>query len=471
MERIELMLWKACMIGAAILALLIIIKLIKYRLGGERGKGLFKVENSSVHTLKGSGLAKSKHPEGFIFGNKGSNKVYLKNTEEGHITVFGGSGKGKTAALLIPSLRAWNSPFFAIDISGDISKNVEIPYDKKIVLEPENPTDSATYNVLYFADKAENPDEKREKIEELVMLIVEIPQNANDTQLYFLSTARKIFLACMLGFYDIGMDFTEICKTIYFNSITELVDMIAATGNALAVGYIKPLLDENEKNVAGAKNTLNGKIKLFADNSNMEKILTRDSNGYPGRNFNPTMLEEKRVFLKVSDVKQEFYNPFIHIVVAQLLDYISSRKYNQDKDERILIAIDEFASIGYLNVLSPFRKFRKNGANLCILTQSLADIDLVYSEKERKVILDNSNYIVVLSATDNSTREYFSSLIGKETVEKKSTSSGKGGTSTSISTQKEYVIEPEYWKKLGERLVVIHSSGYIKLQKNFYFKK
>ena len=43
----------------------------------------------------------------------------------------------------------------------------------------------------------------------------------------------------------------------------------------------------------------------------------------------------------------------------------------------------------------------------CILTQSLVDIDLVYSEKERKVILDNSKYIVVLDATDNGTREYF----------------------------------------------------------------
>ncbi len=468
MEKIELLLWKACIIGAFILATLIILKLIKNRLIGE-GKGLFMTSKGS--TLKGSGLLKEKSPKGFIFGKKGKSKVYLKNTEEGHITVFGGSGKGKTSALLIPSLRAWNSPFFVIDISGDISKNVEIEKEKKIILEPENPLSSATYNVFYFADKADGEDEKREEIEELVMLIIEIPKNANDTQMYFLSTARKILLASMLAFYDIGMDFPEICRAVYFNSITELVSMIDASGNKLALGYIKPLLDENEKNVSGAKNTLNGKIKLFADNSNMEKILTRDDRGFSGSSFNPTMLNEKRVFLKVSDEKQEFYNPFINIVIAQILSYIGSRKYEPGIDERILIAIDEFASIGYLNVLSPFRKFRKNGANLCILTQSLADIDLVYSEKERKVILDNSNYIVVLSATDNSTREYFSSLIGKVNVEKKSTSSGKGGTSTSRSMQREYAIEPEYWKNLKENIVVIHPNGYLKLKKNFYFNE
>ena len=70
-------------------------------------------------------------------------------------------------------------------------------------------------------------------------------------------------------------------------------------------------------------------------------------------------------------------------------------------------------------MLAPFRKFRKNGCNLCILTQSLVDIDLVYSEKERKVILDNSNYIVVLGATDNSTREYFSNFDWEERCRQK----------------------------------------------------
>ena len=122
-------------------------------------------------------------------------------------------------------------------------------------------------------------------------------------------------------------------------------------------------------------------------------------------------------------------------------------------------------------MLAPFRKFRKNGCNLCILTQSLVDIDLVYSEKERKVILDNSNYIVVLGATDNSTREYFSNLIGKKDVDKKSTSKGKGGTSTSISTQRDYVIQPEEWKELGDDLIVIHRAGYLRLRKNYYYNE
>ena len=424
---------------------------------------------SSMNTLMGSGLKRGKNGNGFIFGLQGKNKIYLEKNKEGNITVFGGSGLGKTSALLVPSLRKWDAPFFAIDISGDISKNVEVDKDKIVMLEPENPYKSAAYNVFYLIDRAKEEAEKRLRLEQLVMLIVEIPQNANDANLYFLETARKILLAAMLAFYDIGMDFTEICKTVFFNNMTDLVNIIEETDNDLALGYIKPLLSENEKNISGAKGTLNNKIKIFADNENMETILRR-SYGKQGNFFYPEMLEGKRVFLKISDKKQEYYAPFMHIVVAQILEYISGRKYEKGKDERILLALDEFASMGYFDVLAPFRKFRKNGCNLCILTQSLADLDLVYSEKERKVILDNSKYIAVLSATDNGTREYFSNLIGKQEVQKKSTSQGRSGRSTSISTQKEYVIEPEEWKNLGEELIVIHQGGFIRLKKNYYFK-
>lgn len=465
-EQIDLndILYKFIYIGIVILVLMVIIKLllIKFK------NGSF-IDNDKINrSIKGSKLCLSDKPIGFIFGYLRRKKVYLPNTSEGHITVFGGSGKGKTTALLIPSLKAWDSPFFSIDISGDISKNVHIERNKKIVLEPENPNESAIYNVFYFIDKAHTEDEKRQKLEQLVNIIIEIPEKANDAQLYFAETARKIFLSGLLAFYDIGLDFTEICKTIFFNTVPDLADLIFETKNELAIGYISSLTSENEKNIAGAKSTLNGKIKLFADNLSMEKILRRE---YKGEySFNPSDLESKCVFLKVSDKKQEYYNPFIHIVVAQILEYISAREYNPKTDKRILLAIDEFASIGYLNVLSPFRKFRKNGANLCILTQSLADIDLVYSEKERQVILDNTQYIAILGAVDNKTREYFSNLIGKEAVIKKSKSSGRGGESTSTSKQREFAIDPEEWKDLGDKIIVIHPSGFVKLKKNFYFK-
>ena len=413
-EYVELMAWQVIKYGVAVLVLIILFKVILTKIFHKESITNDRKGDKINRGLNGSGLKKSDNPEGFIFGKLGNKKVYLANTQEGHITIFGGSGKGKTAALLIPSLKAWKSPFFAIDISGDISRAVATK--ESIILSPDDQNESCTYNIFYNIDVTRDEGEKREKLEQLVNLIVDIPEKANDTQIYFLTTARKIFLACMVGFYDIGMDFVDICKTCFFNNVNSLAELVAATDNELALNYILPLVSENEKNIAGAKSTLNDKIKLFADNDKMEKILTRQGTLCGRVHLNPHMLNDHQIFLKVPDHKQEVYKNFLHIVTGQMLEYISSRKFNPKTDKRILLALDEFASLGYFEILDPFRKFRKNGANICILTQSLADIDLVYSEKERQVILDNSKYIVVLSANDNSTRDYFSGLVGKEEI-------------------------------------------------------
>lgn len=423
--------------------------------------------------LDNSGLEKGDISTGFTFGKIGKKLVYLDSKSEGHIAIFGPSGAGKTSALLIPSLRDWKGSAFSIDISGDISKNVNLPDDKKIIISPDEPEKSVLVNIFYEIDKVEDAHEKREKLEQLVNLIIDIPSNVNDAQDYFLRTARKIFLASMIAFYRIGMDFIDICKTVFFNNLEELSGLIVETEDELAIGYIKGILGENEKNLSGAKSQLNDKIKLFADNIKMQEIMRRpigDFNGNVEPCFTPEMLEDKTAFLKVPDKKQEYYETFMHIIVGQVLDYISGREYDAKVQKRILISLDEFASLGYFPILGGFRKFRKNGANICILTQSLVDVDLVYSEKERQVILDNCKYVVVLGANDNATREYFSNMVGKEEKESVSTSSGKGGTSTSTSTHRDYAISPEDWKDLRSKLLVLHSVGYIKLDKNFYYK-
>ena len=299
--------------------------------------------------------------------------------------------------------------------------------------------------------------------------ILPLPPKATSAERYFTETARKILLASLVAFYDKGLDFCEIMKVVFTNGPMELFQLIAAQKNQRAVGYIQTLAQENEKNIAGAKSTLDENIKLFADYSKVERVLRRPSSADEPY-LAPSDLESSHIFLVVPDKKQEFYSLFCNIVVTQMLDYIGQRPYDRSRDKRILLALDEFASLRHLEILGPMRKFRKNGANICILTQSLADIDLEYSRDERKVILDNCTYTVVLSGNDPETRTYFSDLVGKEDHRKISTTTGSRTDSTSPSLQEGYAIHPNTWKSLGEQLVVIHRTGYLKLRKNFYFK-
>lgn len=463
-DSIDTLLWKLCILGGILLIAAGVGRLL---LRGRSLSGSSRQRLQVRQALKGSGLKTGKAPDGFTFGRKGGEKVYLPCNAEGHIAVFGGSGEGKTSALLIPSLRAWSGSSFCIDISGDISKNV--PCENKIILSPDDPEHSVIYNVFDEIDRAEDPDERRALLEQLTFSILPLAPKATSAERYFTETARKILLASFVAFYDRGLDFCEIMRVVFMNSPKGLFQLISAQENQRAIGYIQTLAQENEKNIAGAKSTLDENIKLFADYSKMERILRRPASAAEPY-LAPSDLESSHIFLVVPDKKQEFYGLFCNIVVAQMLDYISQRPYDRGR-KRILLALDEFASLRHLEILSPMRKFRKNGANICILTQSLSDIDLVYSKDERKVILDNCAYTVVLSGNDPETRTYFSDLAGKADHDKVSTTTGGRASSTSTSSQEGYAIHPNTWKSLGEQLVVIHRGGYAKLKKNYYFKR
>ena len=69
-----------------------------------------------------------------LFGKKFGLLAYSPEQDEGHILVMGPSGTGKTSALLIPTLRSWQGTALVVDISGDISANVNTP--NKIVFDP-----------------------------------------------------------------------------------------------------------------------------------------------------------------------------------------------------------------------------------------------------------------------------------------------------------------------------------------------
>lgn len=78
-----------------------------------------------------------RHPaqaKGILFGKKFGLLAYSPEQDEGHILVLGPSGTGKTSALLIPTLRSWQGTALVVDISGDISANVNTP--NKIVFDP-----------------------------------------------------------------------------------------------------------------------------------------------------------------------------------------------------------------------------------------------------------------------------------------------------------------------------------------------
>lgn len=405
--------------------------------------------------------------DGLIFGKKRFGKVvYSPASDEGHCAVFGGSGTGKTSSILIPTLRHWSGTSLTIDISGDISSHVDCP--NKLIYEPGNPA-SAPYNVFSLIDASEDTDEQNEILEQLAFLIMPEQENANANAKYFLDGGRNILSAALIAFYHTGADFVEICRIILGNSYLDLFKLITDTANETAKFYISNFYGNSEQNVSGCKQTCDMSIKLFAVNKKVANSIRRPISGEAA--FSPESIETHNVFVLVPDDKRSVYSPLLHIITSQVLSYFSARS-NKSKNN-ILLCLDEFASLGKLEITDALRKLRKKHIRILILTQNLSDIEDIYGRGSYKSMLSNFKYMVLLGIGETETQEYFAKLIGREDKRKESsTSAGTfgGQISRTSSTEKDYIIQPADLNRLGDSLILLHPNGYTKLRKAYYYK-
>jgi type IV secretory pathway TraG/TraD family ATPase VirD4 len=403
------------------------------------------------------------YSHGIIFGKKGGQVVYSPTNREGHVAVFGGSGLGKTTALLIPTLRSWTGTSFTIDISGDICKNVDMP--NKLVYEPANP-DSTPYNIFGPIDLLKYEDDKNEVLEELAFLMMPDDPKMDDTSKFFNTEGRKILTASLIAFYHTGMDFVQICEKIVGSSWKDLFNDIDLTEYNKAIQYINSFAGASEQNTAGCKQAVDSVIKLFATNERIKRTIRRPRTNEVA--FTPSKLEKHNVFVVIDDSKLKLYAPLLHIITAQSLEYFSTRP--SDRKTTILFCLDEFASLGKMEITDALRKLRKRHIRIMMLTQSMADIDLIYGKDERMAMMNNYRFKVVLGADDTDTQDYFAKLIGYKTTKKYSTSSNANQTTYTESDAKEWAIEPAKLARLGKKLVLLHPDGYVELRKNFYHK-
>lgn len=412
--------------------------------------------------------AKKGDAHGILFGAKRGKIVYSGTDEEGHVAVFGGSGLGKTTAVEIPTLRSWTGTSFTIDISGDICKNVDCPY--KLVYEPEKP-DTTPYNVFGHIDWIREPYAQNEALERLALLLMPDNERMADAAKFFNTEGRKILTAALIAFYHAGMDFIPICEKIMRTPWKALFGEIDDTGNTEAIQYINSFEGANEANTAGCKQAADAAIKLFATNETIKRSMRRPRITQDGQEelaFSQVSVESYNVFCIVPDAKLKLYSPLLHLITAQLTEYLAARPETNTKT--ILLCLDEFVSLGHLEITESLRKLRKKHTRIMMLTQSMADIDLEYGREERMAMMNNFRFKIVLGADDTDTQEYFAKLIGHRKTKQYSVSTNANQTTTTESESREWVIEPENLAHLGEELVLLHPEGHMRLKKSYFYK-
>ncbi len=435
-----------CYLYGATAVMLLVLLLIVYL----RGQVTHFPNPFAKKNLMYRHLAQAK---GVLFGKKFGLLAYSPEQDEGHILVLGPSGTGKTSALLIPTLRSWQGTALVVDISGDISANVNTA--NKIVFDPTSES-CIPYDVFASINAVADETERQERLEQLAYLL--LPDKANDSEagIFFCKNGRKMITAALICYYGMGWGFVEICEFFLGHDWRSLLNDIAKQQNPIANMFISSFAGASEQNTAGCKQAADDALKLFATNEKIKNAL-RKSASYE-QSISPATLETSSIYIYIPDEKLKIYGDLLRIITAQSMEYFSSRP--PENKQTILFCLDEFASFGKLQIVESLRKLRKRRIRILVLTQSVSDVDMIYGKDERKAMLGNFKFTVILGCKDTETQEYFSKMIGEK----------RSLLATDPNQKRQPIIKPADLAHLEQDLFVICDDGAIRLKKNFYFK-
>lgn len=400
---------------------------------------------------------------GFIFGKWKRKYIAKSENEDGHILVIGGAGSGKSSCLAIPSLDSWNERVFAIDIKGELLAKCTRDVNKIKVFNPLQ----LEYGYDPFWALGES-DNLAQDIKDITLAIIPLPNDTKDP--FWIESAQNVLNGALLHYYGLGYTFIESMLRIASTPVKALLNEIVNGNNTLAKIFIAQLVDQKDETLAGIATELSNKIMLFATDQSIINALSQEIN------ISPRDLENGYdVFIQMPEHKLEQWKPLLTLINNQFLKHFEKRSESDSKP--ILFLLDEFARLGKIEaILNGLATLRSKKITIAILTQSLAQLDLIYGKESRQVIADNCSYKAILKATDADTQEYFSKLVGTYDKMKKTSSASfeqytqmGRGTGASKTTEEKRIIKPEEFATL-DKIVLLTPYGFCRAEKTPYYR-
>lgn len=399
----------------------------------------------------------------FFFGKSGQHYIGRKEEGEGHIVCFGGSGLGKSACIAIPSLYTWDGALLAIDIKGELSENA--PYrHNNYVLDPFDPS-SYGYNPFEVLDNYTDEDIVH-GIQDIVYAILPGNPKSDVNTDYWANNARSYLSGMYLWAYKRNKSFTEINEMICSMTAKELLKEVALSHDLpVVMRFLGGYINMNDKTLDCIVSTAKTAVELYAVDGSIQNVMNRRKTIQPGM-----LLEGGRIFIKIPEEMIDPWRTFLNMIVNQFLR--ESAKFPDKGGQRILFLIDEFARLGRIrSIEDSMTTLRSKGITICLLTQSISQIDAIYGLEHRRIIMDNAAYTLVLSARDPASAEEISKMIGKDWFTKVSVNTKKmADNNYTYSKQLVYIVPPEKLNNLGNEMILISKDGFCKVEKVNIFR-
>ena len=437
-------------------------KLYKWALG----KGMSVAEQKALNPALSDYYKPDLSEGGYPLGKQKNNWVVLKDTEQYHALITGGSGSGKSSMQVIPLLLKTKLPSFVVDIKKELAEKTAKPDD--LIFDPSDKT-AFGYNPFNLVTK-----------ENLILDITTIsnslipvsPEKKDD---FWELEAQNYLSGCLLYLYKHGYNFTDAMREIQSMNAAKFVAEAVAEGDKdvnVLLGHFDGMA---ENTLSGITATVSSKIMVFASDPDLMRCFSMKEE----KCIKPQdLLDGKNIYLCIPESRLEVYKHATQLIIGQFLKFFERQPDSSGGAPKVNFVLDEFFRLGKLSsVEMGAATLRSKGVRLHLICQSNAQIETLYGKTGAKVLFDNMSIKVLLSASDPETQEYYSKLTGTYDKTKKSFSDNKGdfkitGTSgINVSQEEKRLIKPEDMATLPSRneAIVFTPKGWGRVQKKPYF--
>ena len=401
-----------------------------------------------------------------------------------NMLVIGGSGAGKTFFIVKPNIMQMmlNNSFIATDPKGEIARATANMLKKN----------GYNVKVLNLIDMAKsdgyNPFRYIREENDVVKLVTNIISNTTPKETAptdpFWEKSESMFLQAL--FYYVWLEMPPNRKN--FQSVLELLSEaeVDAKGNdskltkkmkqLAKTSKLKqnhPAYKQYMKVIRGAGDTVrsiiisaNSRLALL-ENPQILRILSKDDLHLEelGIGVNGDKHTRTALFCIIPD-SDKSYNFIVGMLYTQLFQelYFQADFKNDGKlPIQVTLMMDEFANVAlpddFCSLLSTMRSRRISSI---IIIQNLAQIKALFKDTW-ETITGNCDTLVYLGGNEKSTHQYISEMLGKSTIDKRSTGETRGvhgSASRNYDVLGRELMTPDEVRNMSNKKCLIFIKGF-----------
>ncbi len=392
-----------------------------------------------------------------------------------NILTLGGSGAGKTRSLALPGIMECNASFVVTDPKGEILAAVGH------LLKEKGYTVKAFNLVDFSQSDGYNPFKYVRDDKDVLRLITNLirnttPKGSGGSDPFWEKAETALLEALM--FYllyeapEEEQNFSMIMKMLSYADVREDKETYVS-----ALDLLFKQLGDNQpmhiavkqyriyKQAAGkTAKSINISLAVRLAAFNMDQICSITDHDDMG--ISELGKQKTAIFAVIpdNDTSLSYLVGMLYTQIIQELYYQADHVYHGRLPIHVRMILDEFANVSLPEEFDKsLATMRSREISATIIVQNLAQLKGLYKEHGWETITGNCDTLLYLGGNEQSTHEYISKLLGKETIDTRThgQTKGKSGSySTNMQTTGRELLTPDEVRLLDNSKALLFIRGF-----------